>query len=569
MKLLTKFYMADPAGGGGSPVNLKDAKALKDEFANIKNVIGDVGDALETSIGSQITALRAGMVGFDEDAEKAANRSLKSITSELTKAAKAVDKTRLQAEGLTKQFTTSKKIEENITALKAKQSNIESELLELALQGVVLSQQDLGNIDNANAALTRQLAIEQALLQKSLDREKAAGKMGQLFEGISKIPVLNKLVDSKAVLDKINKTAQETGSRWKAFGAGMKEVFSQIGKSLSDPVTYITGIFSLLKSIVTLVLDFNQKTFDIAKNLGVSVNEARKLQGQFIEIANSSANFGLTSKDIAKTYGEMSDTLGFMAPLNKGFAETATLLQKRLGLSAEAMGALATQSALSGKSLMDTYKTVESTRVVEGARNKLQLSQKQIIEGISKVSSQVLLNFKGSDGALAAAVVRAAKLGTNLDQINKQGETLLDFESSIASEFEAQLLTGRDLNLTRARELALAGDTRGVMEELNKQNVSLGEYERMNVIQRESFAKAVGLSTAELSKQLIEQEKAKKLGAEQGVSLQEQYNTLLKSGKSREEIIGLIDADAEADLKKGFNAGKISSCNRKAKRHLR
>ena len=34
----------------------------------------------------------------------------------------------------------------------------------------------------------------------------------------------------------------------------------------------------------------------------------------------------------------------------------------------------------------------------------------------------------------------------------------LDFENSIAKEMEAQILTGKSINLNRARELAFAGD---------------------------------------------------------------------------------------------------------------
>ena len=93
--------------------------------------------------------------------------------------------------------------------------------------------------------------------------------------------------------------------------------------------------------------------------------------------------------------------------------------------------------------------------------------------------------------ALGNAIVRATKLGTTLDSINKQGESLIDFESSISREFEAQVLTGKNINLTRARELALMGDTRGLMEELNRQNVDLGEYQNMNLIQRKAFADAI------------------------------------------------------------------------------
>jgi len=521
--------MADaPDGGLGDSMDgaNKGAETLKQKFANIKNVIQDVASNLDATLGAQIEDLADNMVGFDDAAKKAAKGSLKDLTKELAQAAKQVDKTRLVSEGLTKGYVNSKKYQESITALKAKESSIESNLLSLEMQGVVISKKNLADIQAANQAINQQIKLEEKLQDKAERAERAAGKMGDLFKGISKVPILNKLVDSQKVLDAINKKAAETGSRWQALGAGIKEVFKSLGASLLDPMTYITGIFSLFTKIVEMVIEFNSKTFAISKDLGVSVDEAHKLQGQFLEISVNSKNAGLRNAELVKTYGEMNSQLGFMVPLSNKFAETAALIQKRTGASAEDMGALATQSALTGASMEQTYKTIEASRVVEGARNKLALTTKQLMDGIAKTSATVVINFKGSTKALSDAVVRATKLGTTLNQINKQAESLVDFESSIQKEFELQVLTGRDINLTRARELALAGDTKGLMEELNSQQITYDSFMKENVIQRKAEAEAVGLSVEELSKQLLAQKQANALGADASQSIQERYKSL-------------------------------------------
>jgi hypothetical protein len=150
------------------------------------------------------------------------------------------------------------------------------------------------------------------------------------------------------------------------------------------------------------------------------------------------------------------------------------------------MSALTLQSTLSGKTLEETMGTLNASRNIEGARSKLLLSQKQILDGIAKTSAAILINFKGDVGALGDAIVRATKLGTTLDTINKQGESLLDFESSISAEFEAQLLTGRDINLTRARELALFGKTAELGEELSRQGATYQQFMNENVIARQA-----------------------------------------------------------------------------------
>ena len=561
--------MADPgATGGPGRDDIKNTQTLKEQFASVKNTLEDVARILQRDIGTEILHMTESVQGFDEAAAKVAKGTLKDLTKELLMAAKAVEKTKLTSEGLTKGFVNSKKYQESIVALKARQSSIESNLLSLEMQGVQVSDDSLGNVKAANKALEQQIKLEERLLDKAIKAEKAAGKVGELFQGISKIPVLNKLVDSKEVLEAINKKAAETGSRWQALGAGIKETFASIGRSLLDPMTYVTGIFSLFQKIIELVLEFDARTFKIAKSLGVSVSEARTLQSQFIDIATSSKNFGLRIEEVSQSYGEISTQLGYLAPVQKGFAENAALIQKRTGASAESMEALARQSALTGKTLGETYGIVASTRVIEGARNKIALSTRQIMEGIAKVSSAIVINFKGSTEALSGAVIRATRLGTTLNDINKQGESLLDFETSIQKEFELQVLTGRNINLTRARELALMGNTAGLMEELNKQQVTYDSFMNENVIQRKAEADAIGLSVEELSKRLLLEKQAKVLGAEQGESLQHRYNTLMKTAEGQKRIKEQLSEQEQADLRRASIQDKFQAAIEKLKATL-
>ena len=102
--------------------------------------------------------------------------------------------------------------------------------------------------------------------------------------------------------------------------------------------------------------------------------------------------------------------------------------------------------------------------------------------------------------ALQRASVNANKLGLNLSTVGKISEKLLDFEGSITSELEAQVLTGKSLNLDRARQLALLGETDRLLDEVIKQVGSEAELARMNAIERRSLANAIGVSVGELNK---------------------------------------------------------------------
>ena len=289
---------------------------------------------------------------------------------------------------------------------------------------------------------------------------------------INKIPLVGNLINAGKVQAKMNEAAKEyeerTGKvagKWRVIGAGILETFNSIGRSLLNPLNIITSIVGIITAIIKMVLEWEQVTFDIAKNLGVSVGYAAQLRSQFAGMATGA----LMSKDIAESFGKVNDALGFVGPATAGFAKTAAQLEKRIGASAESMANLARFGALSGKSLQQAYATAVGAARVAGMQNKLRLTERQILEEISKVSSAVLVTFKGNLPALAEAIVRAKKLGTTLDQLAKQGDGLLDFETSIAKQFEAEVMLGKELNLNKARDLALRGKFLEMGEELKKQ----------------------------------------------------------------------------------------------------
>ena len=116
-------------------------------------------------------------------------------------------------------------------------------------------------------------------------------------------------------------------------------------------------------------------------------------------------------------------------------------------------------------------------------------------------STETFAKF-ASDGGdeLARAAIEARKLGLNLGTVDKIAESLLDFESSIEAQLEAQVLLGRSLNLDRARQLALSGDLEGVLAEVKNQVGGAAEFAKLDVIQRKALAASVGLEVSELSK---------------------------------------------------------------------
>ena len=171
------------------------------------------------------------------------------------------------------------------------------------------------------------------------------------------------------------------------------------------------------------------------------------------------------------------------------------------------------------------------------------VAPKKVLEDMAQ-NAQVLAKFSdGTAEGMARAAVQAARLGLELSAVGQVMDGLLNLESSIASEFEASVLLGKELNLDRARTLALNNDMEGAMKEIVKQVGSEAEFQQMNAIQRQSLADAVGLSTDQLAQMM------KKGGRAQ-----------LEGSVPEKQLKNLDDLRVSAGIQEGFLSRIVFTC---------
>ena len=121
-----------------------------------------------------------------------------------------------------------------------------------------------------------------------------------------------------------------------------------------------------------------------------------------------------------------------------------------------------------------------------------------------------------------------------LEQARTISSSLLNFQSSIESELEAELLTGKELNLERARALALQGDFAGAAAETAKQVGTLSEFSSMNVLAQQAIAEASGMTVDELADSLAYTENLNKIGQQEKQNILDKINFLKEQGRVQE-----------------------------------
>ncbi|MDB4343429.1 hypothetical protein OAA15_00250 [bacterium] len=423
------------------------------------------------------------------------------------------------------------------------------------------------------AAKREGFQIEQAALDaldEQIERRKelnaAVGWYETMAKGISKIPFGNLVAgpfkagadNAKKMALATQKAAQESGgvaSKQQLARSAFKGFAGSVAKSAMKG-----GAFGLLafavNTIVEAFMNADKQSVELSRSLGVNARQSELLRDNIADIAN----IGLTtaaknSENVQKAFLKTSSIMGVsldaatqLSSNERNRLSILTDINERLGLSDGAFKNLVDLSRINNKNANETLSTITSTVFQVGLQNKTLFNTKEILEEVLNVSDSIALQFKFNVREIARATAEAKLLGFSLGDIEGIQSNLLNFQSSIQSEMEAELLTGRELNLERARGLALQGDLLGVGKEIATQVGGLGGFQRLNIIQQEALAKSVGLSREALTGNLKEADKLRKL---QSTYNSEQFKSLVAEQLGRSELDRVTDKHIQTLIRTG------------------
>jgi uncharacterized membrane protein len=364
---------------------------------------------------------------------------------------------------------------------------------------------------------------------------------------------LKDLVNKKKSLESQNKSLDSQTSKYK-----------NIGKALKDQLTSVNLIDLAFVKLIE-AFGISQKGIgDLAKGLGMSSSRATEMRQDFAYIANSSMDANVSVKGLQEAQLAVGQALGTNAQLNESDLVTLTKITKQTGLQHSELVGIQKLSLSQGKSLDSNLKSALGGATAFASQNKLVVNNNKVLQEVNKASGSLKLSLGGSVEALGKAVVQTQKMGINLETASSMAQSLLDFESSIENELSAELLTGKNLNLEKARQLSLEGDIAGAAEEVLKQVKGTEEFSKMNVLQQESMAKAVGMTRDQLADSLIEREALAAMSAEEGETALQAYNKLKESGATEDEIIKKLGDKAAKQLEQQSSQEKFNTALEKA-----
>jgi hypothetical protein len=425
-------------------------------------------------------------------------------------------------------------------------------------------------------ALNAKIAVSNDLLNSFQDITKEAKKFqktmgltGGLLKGMSKIPIVGEMLNTQEALEAAEEAAKNGATRLGTMAAAAKSIGKSLTASLTDPLFLMGSLIKGFKAFLDLGFRADTEVTNLSKSMAVSKQEALGVYNNFKGIAREAA---LSGNEVDRLY--LTTTNLTQAQLELGAAFSATrgytqqqlkdqvLLTKQMGFEAEEAAGIQQLAMSNGMTAKQVTGSIIKQTSALAKQTGIQLDNKKIIGEVAKVSGQLRLQYANNPALIAKAVVQTQKLGISLEQAQKAAQGLLNFEESIENELSAELLTGKDLNLERARGLALNGDSAGAAEEMAKQVGTAADFTKMNVIQQESLAKAVGMSADELANSLVARENLNKLGAETRKQIEEQIALARQQGDQDkvnmlEKSLG-SEAEAQAALERVSEQDKFN-----------
>jgi hypothetical protein len=542
--------MATSVGGGGNTPQ-ENLKKVVEEINDVKDQLGSIIDEITDSLAS---GLQDFSTILQRDITKRLRESLK-LTDDLIKNESKFIEGLLERKDIEKQIfeSRSKQLITSDFLLKAFISqnaqlgslitNAESfkQIQDAILNGsLTLSQEQKDYVDNQvrlNEINENYLKYLDQQLIKVKEIDKKLGATGKLIKGISKIPLIGNIIDAKEAQKQMRKAIQEPGgTQFKALKAGLTSISTDIKDFLKDPITLITFF-------IKQALKANEQAVDLGKALGTSGTGFRETLAN-IEIANS--NINVTTESLTKAFGQLVQSTGFAYKFTEDQLVTQIKLTEQIGLQADEAAQVQRLGVLNNKTSEETYRSFVKGLVATRNQLKVGIDFKSALAEATKVSGQLAANLGYSPERIAEAIVQAKAFGMTLDQVNKSGDYLLNWESSIESELKAELITGKQINLERARAAALVGDQVTLTEELAKNIGTSVEFTKMNRIAQKSLAESVGLTTDELAESLRKREEAIRSGKslaqiteEEAASALERQSAQAKFNKLVEKLISI------------------------------
>ena len=365
--------------------------------------------------------------------------------------------------------------------------------------------------------------IQNAIEDSTLATEDLTAKMAELLKLTDKDVKLNKerLAIFTRTVDAFSPLNVKAGNLFKIYN------------NLKDPVT---AVYQMIELSAERFVALDNAAESFRKTTGFLASQTSVVEATISRTSRDLATFGVTAENAGVAAQKIADSFSSTSLVTDEIVGHVALMEQNLGVAVEDSTAVMQNFMGIGKMSADVAnKTAGAAASLAKAAG---VPFAKVMKDVATAGGEVLKLVRGSVDALVKGAVEARRLGLELKDVGAAADKFLDFQTSINSEMEASVLFGKDINFTRARELAYAGDLAGLAKEQSRILKDVGDLRKLDAFQTKALAESMGLSVDQLVKMNAKQEELNELrrkNPDLAAQYEKDLDVLDKTNESLEE----------------------------------
>jgi len=344
--------------------------------------------------------------------------------------------------------------------------------------------------------------------------------------------------ERKKLEDAINQTEKlyQKEQRIKAIQEEKKGLYEAIPEGLKGGVEFAQKLgtalttagagaaaFIILASVITAAISsftaLDSAAKEFRETTGLTKSQMEGIKSDANEIAGEFGHLGIGAKDVLDTSAALKSEFSDVANFSKETTAALTVMNKNFGIAAKDSGKVQRIFESIGGLSSETAAHVQQ-QVVEMAA-LAGVAPAKVMEDMAENAEATSTLFKGDLTQLTRNAIQARRMGSSLKEQVALAEKLLDFEGGIEDELVAATFVSGQFNLSKARSLAIEGETAAAAEETLKQIQRSGDFRKQDYHTQMALAKASNMTVEEITKQLDAQDKLSSLTEDQKIAAEE------------------------------------------------
>lgn len=325
---------------------------------------------------------------------------------------------------------------------------------------------------------------------------------------------------------------EQTVRHFSSFNDKAAKLYN-VYNNLKNP---ITAVYQMIELSAERFIALDNAAEAFRKTTGFLASQTSVVEATISRTSRDLATFGVTAENAGVAAQKIADSFSSTSLVTDEIVGHVALMEQNLGVAVEDSTAVMQNFMGIGKMSADVAnKTAGAAASLAKAAG---VPFAKVMKDVATAGGEVLKLVRGSVDALVKGAVEARRLGLELKDVGAAADKFLDFQTSINSEMEASVLFGKDINFTRARELAYAGDLAGLAKEQSRILKDVGDLRKLDAFQTKALAESMGLSVDQLVKMNAKQEEMNELrrkNPDLAAQYEKDLDVLDKTNESLEE----------------------------------